>query len=307
MFFTWGDTVRLSREVRGLPPVEVDEELRGWSWREATVASTPKAPLGVSDITSGFCPKGRDVYLRYVKKVKWRDNAVLQRGRLIHEIFSEAVTSVKKFIYVLGSDADGSKLYELMMSRGRELLEGIKKRYGLLNSELIEWLFWRLWGEASRKYSSALDEVKSKSPYLAVESLVAATAPLIPEFPIDGRLIGLSQALRADALLLPTYLVEIKTREFRPEFEASLAGYALAFESQYEIPVDYGVLVRVLIDESRRRVTVRPTVVPVGSKLRLDFLELRDERKELVIYGVDPGVPSRCSPECPYIHYCRGG
>ena len=55
---------RISREIAGLPEVIVSDELRGWSWKDSPIASTQEVVLGVSDITSGFCGSGRDVYLR---------------------------------------------------------------------------------------------------------------------------------------------------------------------------------------------------------------------------------------------------
>jgi len=52
-----------------------------------------------------------------------------------------------------------------------------------------------------------------------------------------------SRILRIDAVLLPAILVELKTRAIKHEHEIALAGYALAFESQYEVPVDYALIV----------------------------------------------------------------
>lgn len=306
LFPTWEYVVRVSREIRRLPPVEVSDELRGWSWGESTITSSQEALLGVSDITSGFCPTGRDVYLRYVERVREDDNAILQKGRLIHEIFERAVELVKQLIYEHGSAVTGDKLEEGMKQAGKDFLEEVIRRYPKLSREFKEWLFRRLWGEAVRTYSAALDAVKSRSKYLRVDSLVAATVPVIAEFPIDGSLIGLSRALRIDALLPPSLIMEIKTRTPRREFELSLAGYALAMESQYEIPVDHGILLYVHVDWGRREVLVRPKIVPISEGLREEFIEYRDERKEIVIYGMDPGIPKTCRKECPFIKYCSG-
>jgi len=69
VFFTIEDLIALSKEIRRLPKPEIDEELRGWSYSEGVVSSQTKLLMGVSDITNNFCPNGRDIYLRYVKKV----------------------------------------------------------------------------------------------------------------------------------------------------------------------------------------------------------------------------------------------
>jgi len=307
LFLTWDDVVRISREIRRMPQPEVDEELRGWSWGESAVTSPMQWLLGVSDITSNFCPRGRDVYLRYVLKIKQGDNKVLQVGRLVHEVFSNAITCVKRLIYDSGGSIDGMKLYEEMRFRGAEIVAEVIGKYTLIEEDEASWLFTKLWDEASRTYSAALDKALSRSPYMSLESLVVATVPVLTEFPVDGSLIGLSRALRIDAFLPPSILMELKTRKPDPLYELSLAGYALAFEAQYEIPVNYGILMYVSVDFPSRRVFARPVIVPMSSKARSEFIELRDRRKEILAYGEDPGMPERCTQECPYIKYCRGG
>jgi CRISPR-associated protein Csa1 len=306
MFFTWDDVVQISREIRKMPKEELDEELRGWNWNDSVLASTRKALLGVSDITSGFCETGRDVYLRYNLKVKEKDNHILQSGRLIHDIFSRIIEKVKYLIYAHNGNIDGEIMYQEMINNIPTIWQEIKKKYTLLSEEYTEWIFRKLWNEAARVYSSALDKVKSRSPYLKVESLVSATIPVTTEFPINGELIGLSRTLRIDALLYPGILVEIKTRQQKPIFELSLAGYAMAFESQYEIPVDNGILLYIHIDWKNKRIYTKPEILPISAKLRTEFIELRDERKNTIIYNQDPGLPQKCPPECPFLYYCRG-
>jgi CRISPR-associated protein Csa1 len=306
MFFTWDDVVQISREIRKMPREELDEELRGWNWGSSVLASTRKALLGISDITSGFCETGRDVYLRYNLKIRERDNPMLQNGRLIHDIFGKAIEKAKYLIYAHNGELDGEIMYQEMMDNITNIWQEIENKYTLLSKEHIEWILKKLWSEAARTYSSALDKVKSRSPYLKVESLVSATIPITTEFPINGEYIGLSRTLRIDALLYPGILVEIKTRQQKPTFDLALAGYALAFESQYEIPVDHGILLYIHIDWKNKKIYTRPEIVPISAKLRTEFIELRDERKNIIIYNQDPGLPQKCSPECPFLYYCRG-
>jgi len=306
MFFTWEDIIQISREIRKMPKEEIDDELRGWNWGNSVITSTRKALIGVSDITSGFCKTGRDVYLKYNLKIKEKDNPMLQNGRLIHDIFGKVIERSKYLIYAHNGELDGEEMYQKMMQDMPNILQNIKKNYTLLSEEYIEWIFKKLWSEASRTYSSALDKIKSRSPYLKVESLVSATIPITTEFPINGELIGLSRTLRIDALLYPGILVEIKTRQQKPEFELSLAGYALAFESQYEIPVDNGIILYINIDWKNKKIYKKPEILSISSKLRTEFIELRDERKNIIIYNQDPGLSQNCPQECPFLYYCRG-
>lgn len=307
LFPTWEYVTRLSREIRRLPRAEVSDELRGWAQGEGAVATDQSKLLGVADITSGFCPTGRDVYLRYVERVRGGDNPILQRGRLIHEVFERAVEVVKGIIYSAGPRISGEELEDTMRGELPGLTEELVRKYSLVREDHVRWLTKRLWGEASRTYAAALDTVKARSRYLRLDSIVAATVPVMAEFPIDGSLIGLSRALRVDALLPPSIIVEIKTRAWRREFDLSVAGYAMAMEANYEIPVDHGVLMMVHADPERGEVLVRPKVVVVGEDLRADFIDERDRRREIIEYGTDPGIARECPPECPFRQYCRGG
>ncbi len=305
LFPTLEHVTRLARELRALPRVEVSDELRGWSWEESPVTATQSRLLGVSDITSGFCPTGRDLYLRYVEGVRGRDNPTLQMGRLVHEVFEAGVEEAKKAVYLTWPDTDGDRVEEFMRAAGEALEKRVIRKYGLLNQGVAAWVFRRLWGMAVRTYSAAVDEARTKSRYLRLDSLVHAAVPVIAEFPIDGSTIGLSRALRVDALLPPNIMMELKTREPRRVFEVALAGYALAMEAQYGSPVNYALLTYVWVRPEAREIMVRPKVVPISEDLRQDFIDARDERREIVEYGVDPGKPrDGCPPECPYRHYC---
>jgi len=306
LFPTLEHVTRLARELRALPKVEVSDELRGWSWEESPVTTTQSRLLGVSDITSGFCPTGRDLYLRYVEGVRGKDNPTLQMGRLVHEVFEAAVEEAKKAVYLTWPDTDGDRVEGVMRAAGEALERRALRKYGLLDPGVAAWVFRRLWGMAVRTYSAAVDEARTKSRYLRLDSLVHAAVPVIAEFPIDGSVIGLSRALRVDALLPPNLMMELKTREPRRVFELALAGYALATEAQYGFPVNHALLTYVWVRPESREVIVRPKIIPISEDLRQDFIDARDERREIIEYGVDPGKPrgEECPPECPYRHHC---
>jgi len=304
MFFTIEDLIALSREIRRLPKPEIDEELRGWSYSEGVVSSQTKLLMGVSDITNNFCPNGRDIYLRYVKKVPPEDNQILQKGRLVHELWTKSLELVKKTLYAIGGDSDGERLYREIMDGEEKIKENAYRKYNLLDRSYIAWLAHKFLESAARTYSSAFDKHKARSPYITLDGLVYLTSPLITEFPINGELVGLSKTLRVDALAPPSILIEVKTRSPREIFEASLAGYALAFESEYEVPVDFGVLLYINVMDKEKKIFSRAKLVPISAQLRTNFIELRDRRAEIIAYEEDPGIPNSCPPECPYLKYC---
>ncbi|MCE4605957.1 MAG: type I-A CRISPR-associated protein Cas4/Csa1 [Desulfurococcales archaeon] len=306
-FPAWDTLTRILREIHEKPEPLIEEELRGWNWRgETLVAPSSNFPLGVSDITNNFCEKGRDIYLRYILGVKQGDTSILQRGRLVHQAFADSIITFKRLVYTLYPRVDGDKVYENMIELLSPILDTLPNRFNLLDSEYSKWLYSKIWKQSARIYSAELDEAKSRTPYHNVETLLSLSIPVIPEFPIDGSLIGLARTLRVDAYLLPGLLMEIKTRKPSPIYEASLAGYALAYESQYYTPIDYGLLVYVTLPkEIGGELRVYPKITLLTSDARTLFLEERDKRHSIIEYQGDPGKPHTCPKTCPYYQVCR--
>ena len=290
-----------------MPKPEIDEELRGWSYSEGILASQTKVLLGVSDIASNFCPNGRDVYLRYVRKIPPKDNQTLQKGRLIHEVWTKSLELVKKALYTVSGDLDGERLYRELMGEEETIRNEATNKYNLLNKDYVIWLVHKILESAARTYSSALDRHKGRSPYITLDGLIYLTVPLITEFPINGERLGLSRTLRIDALAPPSIIIEVKSRPPNEVFELSLAGYALAFESEYEVPIDYGILLYINVIDNERKIFSRAKLVPISAQLRTAFVEMRDRRTEVIMYEEDPGIAGSCPLECPYLKYCRGG
>ncbi len=237
--------------------------------------------------------------------VKGEDNTVLQRGRLVHEAFAESISGVRKTVYNLYPDVSGGAVYDGVMGLLEEKVDGLGDRYPLLEERYAVWLYRRIWSKAALKYSAAVEELLSRTPYMTLETLLAYAVPVMPEYPIDGSSIGLSRTLRVDAYIVPGILMELKTREPSPVYELSVAGYALAFESHYRIPVDYALLVYVSLPENEKGVIrVYPRLVTITAELRTAFLEERDKRHRMIIYKEDPGKPVRCSDVCPFKDKC---
>ncbi|MGC9227524.1 type I-A CRISPR-associated protein Cas4/Csa1 [Caldivirga sp.] len=305
MFYTIEDSVRVSRSVGRRPRDFISDELRGWRWSEPPVSYVGSTQLSVSDVSGGLCPVGRDVYLRYVARVKESINPSLQKGQLIHGTYEAAIRTVKRVLYSEEA-SNGVELMGVMKNYGEaELRRMLKSQEWILSEDFIRRVFWDLWGKASSIYAGALDKVKSRSIYLSLESIVNAVVPLSAEVVVDGSLIGLSRSLRMDAVLDPGIPIEIKTRPPNRIYETALAGYALALESQFEAPVDFGVLVYVNVNGPS--VLVHEHIIPISDQLRIEFLHERDRRGELVDKGIDPGLASKCNNWCPFLKYCGGG
>jgi len=305
MFFTIDDTIRLNKQLNKRPREFVSEELRGWRWNEPPLLHNHSTQLMMIDAAGGLCPTSRDVYVRYTARIKEAENPHLQRGQLIHLTYEAAIRTVKKLIYNEKANR-GIELIDLMKEEGEKELHRIHNmKKWLIDPYVMEKIFWSLWDQASTTYSGALDRIKTRSKYLSIESIVNAVVPINVEVMIDGSLIGLSKSLRLDAMLFPTIPIEIKTRTPERIFEVSLAGYALAIESQFEAPVDFGILIHVNIDDNGNTV-IYEKIIPISDELRLEFIHERDKKAEIIEKNLDPGLPSKCNIWCPYLHYCGG-
>ncbi len=298
--------MRLSEEFSSLERVcDVSCELRGWSWCDPPVLFVGSSRLSVSDVVS-LCSSGRDVFLRYVLGVRGKFSRYIVRGLVVHVAFREFIHSLKRV------------LYRDCVRSGVELLEALKREghavfshafddpvYSSLDAREVESLFWEVWKRGMTIYSGAFDRClrNASIDIRYLDSIVRMVVPLDVEFRIDGSRIGLSN-VRVDALLFPCTPVEIKVGEgVRPEL--ALTGYALALESVLRRPVNYGVIVNVDI-RSDLTLSWRVRIVHIDDNLRLEFLNERDRRADIVDKKIDPGVSSSCPSTCPYYEYCHG-
>jgi len=304
MFFTWKDIRDVAERIRRTPFEGVSDELRGWRWSEPPIAPMYNTNLGVSDIVSGFCDTGRNVYLKYVLRKRESPNPILKRGSVIHLIHERAISTAKRLIYSLSNLTGQIFLNYFMAERDRVLkdaLTGVEKE----DRVEVEWTVKNLWLKAALTYSSQLERALSRSKYLSRETIVSLTVPENAEFAIDGSLVGLSPTLKIDSLLPSGIIVEIKTRPYKPVYELTLAGYALAFESIYEVAIDHGILLQVIIDRKEKAVRFYQKIIPLGDNIRMEFIKRRDRLAEVVANREDPGMPEMCSPACPYLHICN--
>jgi CRISPR-associated protein Csa1 len=98
----------------------------------------------------------------------------------------------------------------------------------------------------------------------------------------------------------------MKTGKEQEFHRLTLAGYALAFESAFERPVDFGMLAYPRFIEDRPVPYVLRRVYPIDDELRLRFLQMRDRKLEIISKQLDPGLPARCPSSCSYIEICHG-
>ena len=253
---------RLHAEAEADP---VPGELRGWSYHSPPVKPRAYLGLGVSEVAYGAACGWRSLWLRR-RGVEQPRTPAMEAGLALHEAVHAAAVDVRLAL------ARGEKPWA---AAGR-LLSGAWRR--LRGSPA-----WAV--EVYRALVSVwLGEAAGHELYYGGEG--AGWLPWLTEYRVDGYLLGLSRALRVDALSDAGVVVEVKLG--RPQWwhRLALAGYALALESMLEAPFDYGLLLTVGLNGGRPRFYLEP--VYISPRLREDFLAARDEAVDALLSGVEP-------------------
>ncbi|NPA69643.1 MAG: type I-A CRISPR-associated protein Cas4/Csa1 [Crenarchaeota archaeon] len=294
---------------------DVSENLRGWEWyREPVRPITDMVKLSVADISNRYCSTMRDIYLKYVANINARPSFSMIWGKAIHETFRSILETARKML-TEGEIMTGSELLEkfyedniIEVTIDLVLKNILKDRGELDNSDsqfskirkacinLAKFLLLQL--------ASKIDVELAKNR-MSID-LASRVLPFFTEFKIDGSLIGLKDCLKVD-ILYHNIVIELKCGKPEPFHKLALTGYALAIESDLEIPVDYGVLIYVNFSNGKLIPKIRVVPVVIDDELRKEFLELRDSAMEIILHERDPGLSESCPQDCPYITYCRGG
>jgi len=272
--------------------VDVDESLRGWRWDEPPVQPPPLGVrLAVSDVANRYCDSGRDLYLRRVLRVEASPSDAMRFGRFVHDVLRLSLREARRLII------DG-------VDSGDELLNGFDAARVVEEAAAgAGWVFdergVRLARYVAVQVAAELDRVLARGSFVDREALAHRVAPMILEYPVDGSVLGLTQ-LFVDAVAFDIP-IEVKVGHSIDSHELALAGYALAMEAEFEVPVNHGLLIYVHVNS---RVRLRVRHVAIGDSLRRRFLEARDELMELVASGRDPGRSGRCPASCPFLQVC---
>jgi CRISPR-associated protein Csa1 len=307
LFLTIDDATSLFQRIQKTK-IDVSEELRGWHYSEYPLRPPSSSKVSVGDLSLEFCSTGRLFYLRYVERKKEGKATTLIRGKFIHSIFSSAITVAKRVI--LNEDAkDSSSFSATFQEEGKKVKQSLFNEYSLLaeeeGSEKLERIFDKIWSMASSTYSYQLDKTATRSPYLSLDGIASNVVPVLTEFPLDGTYLGFQKSVRVDAFLLPSLIVELKTREVRPEHKIGLAAYAMTFESLFYVPVDYVLLLNLRINKDATDLKVYEELVAISDSLRTATIEKRDNALKIVDDAVDPGKPEVCSKDCPFYEVCN--
>ncbi|SDF80806.1 type I-A CRISPR-associated protein Cas4/Csa1 [Sporolituus thermophilus] len=283
--------------------LDIDEELRGWNWHQAPLEPVYEERLAVYEVSSGYCPTSRDLYLRRVLKNKLKPNFFMISGRVFHQIIVDVMENAKKQIYYHGTYAPE----KLMAALRQPIAIKWPDDLNLLSAEQSQDIKTK--GNFLRDYEQSriaarIGEILTQQPYIGADSLAHLAIPLVCENKLDGRFLGLSQYLSADALILSEpMIIDLKFGAPQKFHRLSTTGYALAMEALYEVPVNLGCIV---YGEFRNgRLIVTKDMHLIDDELRQWFIESRDSKMRMICEEIDPGIPEGCYEYCPGYEFCH--
>jgi CRISPR-associated protein Csa1 len=253
--------------------VGVSDELRGWSWYKEPLKPYYDVRLPMYSICSKYCDTARDVYLRHVEKEEGEPTPQVELGSAVHSAVSSLFHALLE-----GDDFPG--------------LEESDPRI----EQVVEYV--------RAEAHAAIIERRTEQPYSTKRDILHTSLPFLVEHRISGRLLGLSELLSIDAFdYLRGILFDLKTGKERDFYKLYCTGYAMVFESVYEVPVDIGCTV--YVDFRNENLHVRKDLFHISDDLRSWWIEERDNKLELVSTCNDPGKPSKCPESCMYYTICR--
>ncbi len=298
-------THELLPRVRNNP---VDERLRGWNWHQPPLKPySYEVPLSVWEVAARICPTNRDVWIRRkVLRKSIPTTPYIVKGIIIHRIISSLFKKAKKNIYM----GNIKGLREKLVEYGKEVIEKeINNMARYIDLENLAEDLKEFGGEIVEYLSIGIEnrviETRAKYPFLDEEGLVNLAFPFAVELIIDGKFLGLSSYLRADASWIFGGIVyDVKTGYKQRWHRIQVAGYALAIESFYERPVDIGAVI--YVSSSRSGLKIEKDFFPITDDLRSKFLENRDELQMMLLRNKEPPVADKCSKHCLFRRYCYG-
>ena len=286
----------------------IAEDLRGWNWHSTELSPPHDIFLPVWEVSDRYCETGRDCYLRHVQKVSVPASEEMVTGRIYHQVMAELYPTAKRLIYNEGIGIC-TNLPQILMQRLPEAVTEAEEQLSKVKcmseaSRDVSGNLKKLWSfEVSRIVSSVYSYL-GKYRYLSDDSLINHALPFVVEHKLDGQYLGLSSNLSADAINMGGMLIcDLKTGPKRDFHRLSATGYALVYESLYEVPINIGCTVYLSFPKNHPTPHIERDFFIISDEIRQWFIEERDSKQDLIFYERDPG---RCqnSGSCRYSEYC---
>jgi len=284
--------------------LEVDDELRGWNWHQPPLEPYYEERLGVYEVSNGYCPTHRDLYIRRILNNCLKPNYFMISGKVFHQILVDVITNAKQMIYKHGVNDIGKLSTALRQPMDINWTDDVLGLADEQKQELMtKGIFLRDYEQS--RIISRIEEVLTQQPYIGKDSLVHLALPIVCENKLDGRFLGLSQHLSVDAFVLSEPMImDVKFGSPHKFHQLQTTGYALVMEALHEVPVNLGCIVYGEFKNGRLIVTKQMHLI--DDELRQWFIESRDEKMRMICEEIDPGIAADCQEYCPGYTVCHG-
>jgi CRISPR-associated protein Csa1 len=304
-----GDPSRISIRGEEMDKVKLPSELSG-------------RLLPVHLLANKYCPTNRDIFLKVVRNVPQPSTWSSYQGRVVHELCFKIAESIRGYI-VKRNIIQKINLLRYIQQCGRkainELTSDIDQEIAEMankpsNTEKEEFLrnLSKLVRMESEIASTFVDYTIATNVDVHVDSEFQRIFPFQREISLNATPLGLSKGVKPDFVYSRgdnVVVGDIKTGGVKEFHKLVLAAYALAYEYEERVPVNFGVILNINFSNKRNVPIFKETeAIVISDKYRQAFLKLRDEKFEIVKTRKDPGLApdeSECA-DCPYFSYCRG-
>lgn len=272
--------------------VSVSPELRGWNWWREPLKPYYEERISMFAVCGRFCETARDVYLAYVERKQAKRTREILLGASAHNLLEHLFSEARRGTFALSFE----EWWEKELQHRKSELEEV---------ETFQECLKLLWELSLSQAKAAYQEVKATHPYASEQDVLATALPFLVEHKLSGSLLGLSGTLSVDCYdYLHHIIFDVKVGGKRKDFYRLYpTGYALVFESLYEVPVDVGC--SVLVNFQNGRVVVERDLFFINDDLRNWWLEERDRKLELIAQRKDPGKGRECPQSCMFLEVCE--
>ena len=286
----------------------ITEDLRGWNWYSTELSPPHDIVLPVWEVSDRYCETGRDSYLRHVQKINVPASEEMIAGRIYHQAMAELYPTAKRLIYREGMGIC-TDLPQIMMERLPEAIieAGEQLAQAKCSTEISKNVgenLRKLWSFEVSRIASSIYAYLGKYKYLSDDSLINHALPFVVEHKLDGRYLGLSSNLSADAINMGGMLIcDLKTGLKKDFHRLSATGYALVYESLYEVPINIGCTVYLSFPKNHPTPHIERDFFIISDEVRQWFIEERDGKQDLIFCERDPGICQNPGM-CRYKKYC---
>ena len=286
----------------------IAEDLRGWNWHFTELSPPHDILLPVWEVSDKYCETSRDTYLRHVQKVSVPASEEMVTGRIYHQAMAELYPTTKRLIYREGMSIC-TDLPQILMERLPDAIIEAEEQLSQVkcSTEISKYVgenLRKLWSFEVNRIASSIFAYLAKYKYLSDDSLINHALPFVVEHKLDGQYLGLSSNLSADAINMSGMLIcDLKTGPKRDFHKLSATGYALVYESLYEVPINIGCTVYLSFPKNHPTPHIERDFFIISDEVRQWFVEERDSKQDLIFYERDPGKCQNPS-KCRYREYC---